>query len=111
MDEPISHLDADLRARTRGELARLQRVLGITTVYVTHDQLEALAMSDRIAVMNQGVVQQYGTPDELYNHPANKFVAQLHRGTADELHPLRVEPKQSGSLFCIPGFLPQAERL
>ncbi len=77
MDEPISHLDADLRARTRGELARLQRVLGITTVYVTHDQLEALAMSDRIAVMNLGVVQQFGTPDELYNHPANQFVARF----------------------------------
>ncbi len=77
MDEPISHLDADLRARTRGELARLQRVLGITTVYVTHDQLEALAMSDRIAVMNLGVVQQYGTPDQLYNHPANMFVAKF----------------------------------
>ena len=77
MDEPISHLDADLRARTRGELARLQRVLGITTVYVTHDQLEALAMSDRIAVMNLGVVQQYGTPGELYSHPANMFVARF----------------------------------
>jgi ABC-type sugar transport system ATPase subunit len=77
MDEPISHLDADLRARTRGELARLQRELGITTVYVTHDQLEALAMSDRIAVMNLGVVQQYGTPDELYNQPANMFVARF----------------------------------
>ena len=77
MDEPISHLDADLRARTRGELARLQRLLGITTVYVTHDQLEALAMSDRIAVMNLGVVQQYGTPDDLYNHPANMFVARF----------------------------------
>jgi len=77
MDEPISHLDADLRARTRGELARLQRVLGITTVYVTHAQLEALAMSDRIAVMNLGVVQQYGTPDQLYNRPANMFVARF----------------------------------
>ncbi len=77
MDEPISHLDADLRARTRGELARLQRLLGITTVYVTHDQLEALAMSDRIAVMSLGVVQQYGTPDELYNQPANMFVARF----------------------------------
>ena len=77
MDEPISHLDADLRARTRGELARLQRLLGITTVYVTHDQLEALAMSDRIAVMNLGVVQQYGAPNELYSHPANVFVARF----------------------------------
>jgi len=75
MDEPISHLDADLRAKTRGELARLQKLLGITTIYVTHDQIEALAMADRIAVMNFGVLQQYGEPDELYNYPTNKFVA------------------------------------
>ena len=75
--EPFSHMAAVLRAPTRGELARLQRVLGITTVYVTHDQLEALAMSDRIAVMNLGVVQQYGTPGELYSHPANMFVAKF----------------------------------
>jgi ABC-type sugar transport system ATPase subunit len=66
-----------LRAKTRGELARLQKVLGITTLYVTHDQLEALAMSDRIAVMNFGVLQQFGTPDELYNHPQNLFVAKF----------------------------------
>lgn len=77
MDEPISHLDAALRAKTRGELARLQKVLGITTLYVTHDQLEALAMSDRIAVMNFGDLQQFGTPDELYNHPHNLFVAKF----------------------------------
>ena len=77
MDEPISHLDAALRAKTRGELARLQKVLGITTLYVTHDQLEALAMSDRIAVMNFGDLQQFGTPDELYNHPQNLFVAKF----------------------------------
>ena len=77
MDEPISHLDAALRAKTRGELARLQKVLGITTLYVTHDQLEALAMSDRIAVMNFGILQQFGTPDELYNHPQNLFVAKF----------------------------------
>jgi multiple sugar transport system ATP-binding protein len=75
MDEPISHLDAALRAKTRGELARLQKILGVTTLYVTHDQLEALAMSDRIAVMNFGILQQFGTPDELYNHPQNLFVA------------------------------------
>ncbi len=75
MDEPISHLDAALRARTRGELARLQKVLGVTTLYVTHDQLEALAMSDRIAVMNFGELKQFGTPEELYRRPANLFVA------------------------------------
>lgn len=75
MDEPISHLDAALRAKTRTELVRLQKVLGITTVYVTHDQLEALAMADRIAVLNFGELQQFGTADELYYAPANKFVA------------------------------------
>jgi multiple sugar transport system ATP-binding protein len=75
MDEPISHLDAALRARTRGELARLQKVLGTTTVYVTHDQVEALAMSDRIAVMNFGELQQLGAADDLYYRPQNLFVA------------------------------------
>ena len=75
MDEPISHLDAALRAKTRTELVRLQKMLGITTVYVTHDQLEALAMADRIAVLNFGELQQFGTADDLYYAPENKFVA------------------------------------
>jgi multiple sugar transport system ATP-binding protein len=75
MDEPISHLDADLRARARGELARLQKLLGITTIYVTHDQTEALAMADRIAVMNEGRLQQVGTAEELYHTPGTRFVA------------------------------------
>lgn len=74
-DEPIAHLDAKLRAHMRGEIKRLQRELGITTIYVTHDQLEALSMADRIAVLNNGVLQQVGTPDEIYNHPANAWVA------------------------------------
>ncbi len=98
MDEPISHLDADLRARTRGELARLQRLLGITTVYVTHDQLEALAMSDRIAVMNFGVVQQYGPPDELYNHPANTFVARFIGEPPMNFIPCTLERNGGGKL-------------
>jgi multiple sugar transport system ATP-binding protein len=98
MDEPISHLDADLRARTRGELARLQRLLGITTVYVTHDQLEALAMSDRIAVMNFGVVQQFGTPDELYNHPANVFVAGFIGEPPMNLIPCTLERLEGGKV-------------
>lgn len=74
-DEPIAHLDAKLRAHMRGELKHLQRRLGTTTIYVTHDQLEALSMADRIAVMHEGVLQQFGTPGEIYNHPANEWVA------------------------------------
>ena len=75
MDEPISHLDAKLRAHMRGELKRLQKDLGRTTIYVTHDQLEAMAMADRVAVMRLGVIQQFTTPDELYNNPVNMYVA------------------------------------
>lgn len=74
-DEPIAHLDAKLRAHMRGELKHLQRSLKTTTIYVTHDQLEALSMADRIAVMHQGVLQQLGTPDEIYNRPVNEWVA------------------------------------
>ena len=75
MDEPLSNLDAALRAQTRGEILRLQKRLGTTTIYVTHDQIEAMTMGDRIAVMNKGELQQLGTPEELYEHPANTFVA------------------------------------
>jgi multiple sugar transport system ATP-binding protein len=75
MDEPISHLEAQLRADMRTELKRLHRRLGVTTLYVTHDQLEAVALADRIAVMDQGVLQQVGTPAELFDQPANEFVA------------------------------------
>ncbi len=74
-DEPIAHLDAKLRARMRSELKHLQADLGITTLYVTHDQLEALSMSDRVAVMHEGVLQQFGTPREIYENPANAWVA------------------------------------
>jgi iron(III) transport system ATP-binding protein len=75
LDEPLSNLDAKLRERMRSELKELQRRTGITFVYVTHDQAEALALSDQIAVMNLGRVQQYGTPFEVYAHPANRMVA------------------------------------
>lgn len=75
MDEPISHLDAKLRTHMRGELKHLQKVLEHTMVYVTHDQLEAMSMADRIAIMNFGILQQVGTPDEIFNQPANQFVA------------------------------------
>src|SRR5213592_3875323 len=75
MDEPLSNLDAKLRVATRAEILKLQERLGVTTVYVTHDQVEAMTMGDRIAVMNQGVLQQVGKPEELYEDPANTFVA------------------------------------
>jgi len=75
MDEPLSNLDAKLRVQTRAELIRLHRRLGITTVYVTHDQVEAMTMGDRISVLNNGKLQQVDMPLELYNHPANLFVA------------------------------------
>jgi multiple sugar transport system ATP-binding protein len=75
MDEPLSNLDAKLRVQTRTQIASLQRRLGVTTVYVTHDQTEALTMGDRIAVLKDGVLQQVGTPRELYEQPANDFVA------------------------------------
>ncbi|WP_017303428.1 ABC transporter ATP-binding protein [Spirulina subsalsa] len=77
MDEPLSNLDAKLRAQTRAQIVKLQRQLGITTIYVTHDQTEAMTMGDRIAVMNQGEIQQIAKPLELYNHPANRFVAEF----------------------------------
>jgi ABC-type sugar transport system ATPase subunit len=75
MDEPLSNLDAKLRTQTRGEIKRLQHDVRTTTVYVTHDQVEAMTMGDRIAVMNDGVLEQVGTPEELYEQPANRFVA------------------------------------
>ena len=75
MDEPLSNLDAKLRAHTRAEIVKLQRQLAITTLYVTHDQIEAMTMADRIVVIDHGVIQQVGTPQELYTKPANIFVA------------------------------------
>jgi iron(III) transport system ATP-binding protein len=75
LDEPLSNLDAKLREETRLEIKRLQVELGVTTIYVTHDQTEAMTMSDRIMVMKEGVVQQIGTPQEIYNQPTNHFVA------------------------------------
>src|SRR4051812_6446815 len=75
MDEPLSNLDAKLRVSTRTQIASLQRRLGVTTVYVTHDQVEAMTMGDRVAVLKDGILQQCDTPRELYDHPQNVFVA------------------------------------
>ncbi len=74
MDEPLSNLDAKLRVQLRNELKKMQKDFGITTIYVTHDQEEALTLSDRIAVFNSGVIEQVGTPNEVYNHSATEFV-------------------------------------
>jgi multiple sugar transport system ATP-binding protein len=87
MDEPLSNLDAALRVQTRAEILKLQKRLGTTTIYVTHDQIEAMTMGDRIAVMKLGVLQQIGTPEELYTRPANTFVATFIGSPAMNLLP------------------------
>ncbi len=91
MDEPLSNLDAKLRAETRTQIVKLQRQLGTTTIYVTHDQTEAMTMGDRIAVMNKGQIQQVDTPLEIYNHPANIFVAQFIGSPPMNLIPVQVK--------------------
>jgi multiple sugar transport system ATP-binding protein len=92
MDEPLSNLDAKLRVQMRGEIARLQRRLGTTTVYVTHDQTEAMTLGDRVVVMHGGVAQQIGTPDELYERPANLFVAGFIGSPAMNFFPADLTP-------------------
>jgi multiple sugar transport system ATP-binding protein len=90
LDEPFSNLDAAFRAYMRAEMKKLQRDLRQTMIYVTHDQVEAMAMADRIAVMDLGRLQQYGTPDEVYNHPANRFVAHFVGSTTMNFLPADV---------------------
>ncbi|AOZ73124.1 sugar ABC transporter ATP-binding protein [Boudabousia tangfeifanii] len=91
MDEPLSNLDAKLRVQTRTQIAALQRALGVTTVYVTHDQTEALTMGDRIAVLKDGLLQQVGTPEEMYDRPANEFVAGFIGSPAMNIGKFKVE--------------------
>lgn len=90
MDEPLSNLDAKLRVQMRGEIAQLQRRLGTTTVYVTHDQTEAMTLGDRVVVMSGGIAQQIGTPEELYERPANLFVAGFIGSPAMNFFPARL---------------------
>jgi iron(III) transport system ATP-binding protein len=99
LDEPLSNLDAKLREEMRFELKRLQRDLGVTAVYVTHDQVEALAMSDVIAVMRDGVIEQVGKPREIYEWPASRFVADFI-GTSNFIDG-KVERKESGDVYCV----------
>ena len=91
MDEPLSNLDAQLRVQTRTEISALQRRLGTTTLYVTHDQVEAMTMGDRVAVMNEGRLQQIETPNDLYTRPANVFVAGFIGSPPMNLHEARID--------------------
>ena len=88
-DEPLSHLDADQKVHLRGEIKRLQKLSAVTSILVTHDQTEATAMADRIAVMKDGVLQQVAPPQDLYAHPANMFVARFIGEPPMNLLPLR----------------------
>ena len=103
-DEPIAHLDAKLRAHMRGELKHLQRQLGTTTIYVTHDQLEALSMADRIAVMHDGVLQQFGTPAEIYGKPVNEWVAGFVGEPPMNFVDCTIEQQNGALLLCHPSF-------
>src|SRR5213083_3820480 len=99
MDEPLSNLDAKLRVEMRAEIARLQRDLGVTTIYVTHDQTEAMTLGDRVAVMRDGVLQQLDVPHRLYQHPANLFVAEFIGSPAMNLFEATVERDGSRLVF------------
>jgi multiple sugar transport system ATP-binding protein len=96
MDEPLSNLDAKLRVQMRREIIHLQRMLGTTMIYVTHDQVEAMTMGDRIMVMRDGKVQQIGEPETLYNHPANIFVGGFIGSPAMNVFPGRLEAGPQG---------------
>jgi multiple sugar transport system ATP-binding protein len=91
MDEPLSNLDAKLRVQMRAEITRLQEQLGVTTIFVTHDQVEAMTMGDRIVVMRKGVLQQHGPPELLYDEPANLFVAEFIGSPAMNLFRARID--------------------
>ncbi len=106
MDEPLSNLDAKLRVQMRTEVSRLQQRLGTTMVYVTHDQTEAMTLGDRVVVMNRGVAQQIGTPQELYDRPVNLFVAGFIGSPAMNFLPATL---RGGALHCALGDIPLPE--
>ena len=91
MDEPLSNLDAKLRVQMRAEISSLQNRLGVTTIYVTHDQIEAMTMGDRVAVLKRGMLQQADAPQQLYEHPDNLFVAGFIGSPAMNLGQVKVE--------------------
>jgi multiple sugar transport system ATP-binding protein len=102
MDEPLSNLDAKLRVQTRAEIARLQNDLGVTTIYVTHDQVEAMTMGDRVAVMRKGELQQVAAPQDLYDHPVNLFVGGFIGSPAMNLVEANLEAS-NGTLSAVAG--------
>jgi ABC-type sugar transport system ATPase subunit len=102
MDEPLSNLDAKLRLQMRTEIKRLHREFGITTIYVTHDQSEAMALSDRIVVMNRGVVAQVGAPESVYQYPADKFVADFVGMPPMNIIPVTCRPR-GRDVECVTG--------
>lgn len=103
MDEPLSNLDAKLRVQMRADLARLHQQVPATTVYVTHDQVEAMTMGDRIAVLNSGVIQQLGTPQELYETPANLFVAGFIGSPSMDFFDTRLKRETNGDIALLVG--------
>jgi multiple sugar transport system ATP-binding protein len=103
-DEPIAHLDAKLRAHMRGEIKHLQRTLGTTMIYVTHDQLEAMSMADTIAVMHDGELQQLGSPREVYNKPVNAWVAGFVGEPAMNFMDAKIEDRAGRTHFVHPNF-------
>jgi iron(III) transport system ATP-binding protein len=108
MDEPLSNLDAKLREQMRSEIRRIQKQIGITSVYVTHDQTEAMTMSDRIVVMNEGRIEQVGSPTEIYRRPSNRFVADFIgranfvQGTVKGMENGRLTVEALGSSHSVP---------
>jgi len=111
LDEPLSNLDAKLRVATRTEISRLHQATGTTFVYVTHDQVEAMTMGDRIAVLNAGIIQQLGTPQELYEHPANLFVAGFIGSPSMDFFEVNLHRKGDGQAEIVVGKGDDAQRL
>jgi multiple sugar transport system ATP-binding protein len=104
MDEPLSNLDAKLRVQMRSEIARIQHELGVTTLYVTHDQVEAMTMGDRVAVIRKGVLQQVDTPQYLYDHPQNLFVAGFIGSPAMNMVEATLAPSNGSTVAEFGGF-------
>jgi len=111
LDEPLSNLDAKLRVQTRAEISRLHLATGTTFIYVTHDQVEAMTMGDRIAVLNAGIIQQLGPPQELYDHPANLFVAGFIGSPSMDFFEVNLHRKGDGKAEIVVGKGDDAQRL